>query len=309
MKKIAIIGAGNVGGQAAFFCAQQELGEIVLIDIKEGLAKGKALDQNQALALMGINPLVTGSESLEDVRGSDVVLVTSGIARKPGMTREQLLQTNLSIIREVSNKIRDLAPKSIVIMMTNPVDVLSHACMKYTGFPRERVIGQAGVLDSGRFCCNLSRELNISARDIQAMVLGGHGDTMVPLADCTTVAGAPVNEFLEADVLEGLMSRTRDGGAEIVALLKDSSAYFAPALASVLMIESILRGKKRLLPCSVYADGEYGLRGTFIGLPVVLSERGMEEVVTLSLPPDRQEALKKSFDFYLKQVESLGIER
>ena len=307
MKKISIIGAGHVGGEAAFFCAQKELGDIFLIDIKEGLAKGKALDQNQALGLMGINPLIKGSESLDNIAGSDIVLITCGIARKTGMSREDLLKTNLSILKDVSLKIKELAPESIVIIITNPVDILSYACMKYTEFPRERVFGQAGVLDSSRFAYQISASLNVSPAGIQTMVLGGHGDSMVPVSEHTTVGGIPLADLLSQQETEYLIEKTRKGGAEIVAHLKDSSAYYAPALSAVLMIESIVNNKKRLFPCSVYTEGEYGLEGLFIGLPVILSRKGMEKIICMKLSPEREQELKNSFAFYKSQIESITL--
>ncbi|MBN1521859.1 MAG: malate dehydrogenase [Candidatus Aureabacteria bacterium] len=308
MKKIAIIGAGNVGGQAAFFCAQKKLGRVLLIDIKEGLAKGKALDQNQALYLMGINPLITGSEDISSLEGSDVILITCGVARKPGMTREQLLKINLSIVRDISHVVKRLSPQSIVLMMTNPVDILSYACMKFTGFPRERVIGQAGVLDSARFATYISQRLDLSSADIDAVVLGGHGDTMVPVPEFTTVSGIPLPQMVSSEDLDGLVKRTRNGGAEIISYLKDSSAYYAPSLSAVLMIEAVLKNEKRLFPCSVYVDGEYGMKGVFIGLPVVLSEKGVERVICIDLPEERRDDLKRSFDFYRGEIEKIQSE-
>lgn len=308
MKKIAIIGAGNVGGQAAFFCAQKKLGRVLLIDIKEGLAKGKALDQNQALYLMGINPLITGSEDISSLEGSDVILITCGVARKPGMTREQLLKINLSIVRDISHVVKRLSPQSIVLMMTNPVDILSYACMKFTGFPRERVIGQAGVLDSARFATYISQRLDLSSADIDAVVLGGHGDTMVPVPEFTTVSGIPLPQMVSSEDLDGLVKRTRNGGAEIISYLKDSSAYYAPSLSAVLMIEAVLKNEKRLFPCSVYVDGEYGMKGVFIGLPVVLSEKGVERIICIDLPEERRDDLKRSFDFYRGEIEKIQSE-
>ena len=308
MKKISIIGAGNVGGMAAFFCAQKELGKIVLIDVKEGLAKGKALDQNQALYLMGINPLIYGSEDINSIEGSDVILITCGAARKPGMSREDLLKINLSIIKEVSLKIKDIAPECFVIIVTNPVDILSYACMKFTGFPKQRVIGQAGILDSARFASNISECLGYSCSDIFALVLGGHGDTMVPVPEFTTVSGISLKELAEEKEINSIITKTRNGGAEIVSLLKDTSAYFAPAFSSVLMIESIIKNKKRLLPCSVFVEGEYGMEGVFIGLPVILSEKGVEKIIEIKLPEQRMSELKKSFVFYRGQIERINKE-
>ena len=305
MKKISIIGAGNVGGEAAFFCALKQLGEIFLIDVKEGLAEGKALDQNQALYLMGIDALIKGSDKIENISESDVVLITCGVARKKGMTREDLLKINLSIIRDVSFSIKEYAPNAFVIVMTNPVDILTYACKKYTGFSSKKVIGQAGILDSARFAYYASEHLNISQTDIKALVLGGHGDTMVPVFKTLSFGGIGVDKYMDEETMALVSEKTRKGGAEIVSLLKTSSAYYAPAYSAVLMIDAILNDRKKIYPCSVYPNGEYGFENVYIGLPALLSKEGVEKILEFDLDEKTKAQLEKSYDFYKEQISSI----
>jgi len=308
MPKISVVGAGNVGASAALYAAEAELGDVMLVDIMEGVAKGKALDLLEAGPIRGYDAHVEGSGDIRAVAGSDLIIVTAGLPRKPGMSRLDLLKANADIIRGVAEAIRDHAPKAIVITVTNPLDVMTYLLYRITGFPRERVIGMAGVLDSSRFRTFLADEIGVSVEDVQAMVLGGHGDTMVPLLRYSTVSGIPVERFIPAERLAEIVQRTRDGGAEIVKLLQTGSAFYAPAASAVQMAESILRDKKRLLPVAAYLDGEYGLRDLYLGVPAILGSGGMETIVQLELSPEEKSALARSAEEVRKGISDLALE-
>jgi malate dehydrogenase len=296
--KITIIGAGNVGATTAHWCAAAELGDIVLLDIPqtEGMPKGKALDLMEAAPIMGFDARVLGTNDYSDTAGSDVVVITAGIPRKPGMSRDDLLATNARIVGSVAQEIKLSSPQAIVIVVSNPLDAMVQRAWQVTGFPHRRVIGQAGVLDSARFRTFIALELGVSVEDVSTMLLGGHGDTMVPLPECSTVGGIPVTRLIPPDRLAQLVQRTRDGGAEIVGLLKTGSAYYAPAAATAQMVEAIVRDKKRLIPCAAYCDKEYGVGGYYVGVPVILGAAGVERIIELALSPADQAALQKSID-------------
>ncbi|HET9252214.1 MAG TPA: malate dehydrogenase [Candidatus Eisenbacteria bacterium] len=308
MPKIGVVGAGNVGASAALYAAEAELGDVVLVDILEGVAKGKALDLLEAGPVRDYDSYVEGSGDLRALAGSDLVIVTAGLPRKPGMTRLDLLKANADIVRGVAEAIRTHAPNAIVIMVTNPLDVMTYLTYRVTGFPRERVMGMAGVLDSARFRTFLAEEIGVSVEDVQAMVLGGHGDTMVPLLRYSTVSGIPVETFIRKERLAEIVQRTRDGGAEIVKLLQTGSAFYAPASSAVQMAESILRDKKRLLPTAAYLDGEYGQRDLYLGVPCILGSRGVEKIVELELTAEDQAALAKSAEEVRKGIADLSLE-
>jgi malate dehydrogenase len=305
MPKITIIGAGAVGATLAQRVAEKELGDIVITDIVEGLPQGKALDLLEAGPLCGYDSKITGTNDYEDIEGSDVVVVTAGIARKPGMTREDLLKINTNIIKEVSQNIADHAPDSVVITVTNPLDIMTYVTMKTTGFDPERVFGMSGVLDSGRFATFIAIELGCSVRDISAMVLGGHGDTMVPLPRFTTVSGVPITELMDETVIQSIVERTVNGGAEIVNLLKTGSAFYAPSAAVTNMVEAVIKDTKRILPVCAYLKGEYGKKNIYLGVPVILGRRGVEEIVELELTQDEQKALDRSADAVKSGISSL----
>ena len=296
--KITIIGAGNVGATTAHWCAAAELGDVVLLDIPqtEGMPAGKALDLMQASPVFGFDANVVGTTDYADTAGSDVVVITAGIPRKPGMSRDDLLSTNAKIVGAVSEQIRQSSPDAMVIVVSNPLDAMVQRALQVTGFPPERVMGQAGVLDTARFRTFLAMELNVSVEDISAMLLGGHGDTMVPLASCSSVGGIPVTQLIPPDRLEEIVQRTRTGGAEIVGLLKTGSAYYAPAAASAQMVEAIVRDKKRLIPCAAYCDEAYGVGGYYVGVPVVLGAEGVERIIELRLSEEERTAFQKSVD-------------
>ena len=308
MPKIRVVGAGNVGASAALYAAEAELGDVVLVDILEGVAKGKALDLLEAGPVRGYDSYVEGSGDLRALAGSDLVIVTAGLPRKPGMTRLDLLKANADIVRGVAEAIKKHASDAIVICVTNPLDVMTYLTYRITGFPRERVMGMAGVLDSARFRTFLAEEIGVSVEDVQAMVLGGHGDTMVPLLRYSTVSGIPVENFIRKERLDEIVQRTRDGGAEIVKLLQTGSAFYAPASSAVQMAESILRDKKRLLPAAAYLDGEYGQRDLFLGVPCILGSRGIEKIVELELTAEDQAALAKSAEDVRKGIADLSLE-
>ena len=282
-KKIAVIGAGNVGATCAFVMAERKLGEIVLLDIYEGFAKGKALDMSQGGQVLNYDGKITGTSKYEDIAGSDVVVVTSGFPRQPGMSREDLIGKNAEIILQVGTGIRDFAPEAIVIMVTNPLDLMTYHMQKVTGFPSNRVIGQAGILDSARMTHFVSQAIGCSNEDVQAMVLGGHGDTMVPLPRYTTVGGIPITQLLDEETIDAISQRTASGGGEIVKLLERGSAFYAPGSAAAIMAESVLNDRKRMLPCSALLNGEYGLEDVYIGVPVVLGKNGVERIIELDL--------------------------
>ncbi len=293
--KITVVGAGHVGATCAQRLAEKELArDIVLIDIVEGIPQGKGLDQWESAPVEGFDSHIIGTNDYEEAANSDLFIVTAGIARKPGMSRDDLLKTNASIVESVSKEIARVAPDSIIIMVSNPLDVMAYVAMKTTGFPRERVIGMAGVLDTARFRSFISLELGVSVEDIQALVLGGHGDTMVPLVSYTTISGIPLTQFLGNERLEALLERTRKGGAEIVGHLKTGSAYYAPSAAAVQMAEAIVRDKRRILPCAAYLEGEYGYKGIFLGVPCQLGEGGLQRIIEVELTESEVEALTNS---------------
>ena len=295
MDKITVVGAGNVGATAAQRLAEKELArEIVLIDVVEGIPQGKGLDQWESAPIEGFDSRVIGTNGYDEAEGSGIFIVTAGIARKPGMSRDDLLNTNAKIVREVSENIRRVAPDSIVIMVSNPLDVMAWVAKEATGFPRQRVIGMAGVLDTARYRSFLALELDCSVEDIQAMVLGGHGDTMVPLVSYTTVSGIPIRQLVAEERLQQIVDRARNGGAEIVQYLKTGSAYYAPSAAAVQMAEAIVRDKKRILPCSAWLEGEYGMEGLFLGVPCKLGRNGLEAVIEVELSEEERAALERS---------------
>ncbi|MEZ8221914.1 malate dehydrogenase (NAD) [Candidatus Fervidibacteria bacterium JGI MDM2 JNZ-1-D12] len=308
--KIAVVGAGMVGSSAALKMAQKELGDIVLVDVVEFVADGKALDMAESSPLDGFDVALIGkTNDYSVIKDSDVVVITAGVPRKPGMTRMDLLMTNAGIVETIANHVRELAPNSIVIVVTNPLDVMTYVAWKVTGFPRERVIGQAGVLDSIRMRYFVAIELGVSVKDVQAMVLGSHGDQMVPLPRYTTVAGVPITELLPPDVIERINDRTRKAGTEIVNLLKTGSAYYAPGAAVAEMVEAIVRDKKRLMPCSVLLQGEYGLRDVFIGVPIILGKNGVERIVELKLTEEELKALHQSAEEVRKGIADYEAEK
>lgn len=295
VKKITVVGAGNVGATCSQLLAQKELArEIILVDVVEGVPQGKGLDQWESAPIEGFDSRVKGANDYESSAGSDIFIVTAGIARKPGMSRDDLLKTNAGIIRAVSSEIKRVAPKSIVIVVTNPLDVMAQVAMETTGFPRERVIGMAGVLDTARYRSFIALELDVSIEDVQSLVLGGHGDTMVPLASYTSVSGIPLAQLMKQDRIDALVDRARKGGGEIVALLKTGSAYYAPAAAAVQMAEAIARNKRRILPCAAWLQGEYGMKGLFLGVPCLLGEKGLERIIEVELDTSEKAALEAS---------------
>jgi malate dehydrogenase len=303
--KVTVIGAGNVGATAAQRIAEAGLADVVLVDIVEGLPQGKGLDLAEAAPVVGHDAAVTGTNDYADTAGSDIVVVTSGLARQPGMSRDDLMAKNAGIVRAVVEQAAKHSPDAILIVVTNPLDAMCHVAMQASGFPRERVIGMAGVLDSARFRTFIARELGVSVEDTHAFVLGGHGDTMVPLPRYSTVAGIPITELMSADRVQALVDRTANGGAEIVALLKTGSAFYAPAASTFEMVEAILRDRKRVLPCATYLQGEYGVDGLFVGVPVVLGAGGMERVIEIKLSADEQAAFDKSADAVRELVAKL----
>jgi malate dehydrogenase len=303
MDKITVVGAGNVGATAAQRVAEKELArEVVLIDVVEGIPQGKGLDQWQSAPIEGFDSRVIGTNGYEESAGSGIYIVTAGIARKPGMSRDDLLNTNANIVRQVSENIARVSPNAIIIMVSNPLDVMCYVAMKASGFPRERVIGMAGVLDTARYRAFLATEIGVSVEDIQAMVLGGHGDTMVPLISYTTVSGIPVTQLIDRDKLDAIVKRTRGGGAEIVSFLKTGSAYYAPSSGAVQMAEAIVKDKKRILPCAAWLQGEYGFNDLFLGVPVLLGRNGMEKVIEVELTDEERAALKASADAVLEPM-------
>lgn len=295
VNKITVVGAGNVGATAAQRIAEKELARtVVMVDVAEGLPQGKGLDQWQSAPIEGFDSRVIGTNGYDETEMSDIVVITAGIARKPGMSRDDLLNTNAGIVKSVGENIRRSSPNAIVIVVSNPLDVMCWVAKEATGFPRERVIGMAGVLDSGRYRAFLATALDVSVRDIQAMVLGGHGDTMVPLISYTTVSGIPITQLMDKATLDAIVERTRNGGAEIVKFLKTGSAYYAPSSGAVQMVEAIVKDQKRILPCSAWLTGEYGLTGLFLGVPVKLGRKGMEKILEVTLTGDERAALEKS---------------
>ena len=295
VNKITVVGAGNVGATAAQRIAEKELARtVVMVDVAEGIPQGKGLDQWQSAPIEGFDARVIGTNGYEETAGSDIVVITAGIARKPGMSRDDLLNTNAGIVKSVSEQVKQTSPNAIVIVVSNPLDVMCWVAKEVTGFPRERVIGMAGVLDTARYRAFLATALDVSVRDIQAMVLGGHGDTMVPLISYTSVSGIPITQLMERATLDAIVDRTRNGGAEIVKHLKTGSAYYAPSAGAVQMVEAIVNDQKRILPCSAWLDGEYGIQGLYLGVPVKLGRNGMERIVEVTLTDDERAALAKS---------------
>jgi malate dehydrogenase len=295
--KITVVGAGHVGATTAQGIARKHLArEVIMVDVAEGIPQGKGLDMYESAPIEGFDTRVMGSNGYDETEGSNLVVITAGIARKPGMSRDDLLKTNAGIVREVSEQVKSTSPDSIIVMVSNPLDVMAYVSKDVTGFPRERVIGMAGVLDTARYRTFLSMEMDVSVEDIQALVLGGHGDTMVPIVSMTTVSGIPVTHFIQRDRLEEILDRTRKGGAEIVGYLKTGSAYYAPAAAVVQMVESIVLDKKRILPCAAWLEGEYGQNGIFLGVPCKLGRNGLEEIIEVPLADDERAALASSAD-------------
>mgnify|MGYP001194474927 CR=1 FL=1 len=303
--KISIIGAGNVGATCAHWCAAGELGDIVLLDIPqtEDMPKGKALDLMQSSPIMGFDSNVMGTTDYAETANSDVVVITAGIARKPGMSRDDLLGTNAKIVGSVAENIKQSSPNCVIIVVSNPLDAMVQRALQVSGFPSHRVLGQAGVLDTARYRTFLAMELGVSVEDISALLMGGHGDTMVPMPSCTSVGGIPVTQLISPSRLEEIIDRTRKGGAEIVGLLKTGSAYYAPAAATAQMVEAIVRDKKRLIPCAAYCDKEYSVGGYYVGVPVILGSRGVEKIVELQLTASEQAA----FDHSVQAVKDLVI--
>lgn len=293
--KITVVGAGNVGATLAQRLVDKELAnEVVLVDVVEGLPQGKGLDMYESTPIERVDTRVTGTNGYDETAGSQVVVITAGLARKPGMTREQLQDTNAGIVKAVTEQAAAKSPQAILIVVSNPLDVMTYVAYKVSGFERHRVVGMAGVLDTARYRTFISMELGVSVEDIQALVLGGHGDSMVPLVRYTTIAGVPISEFMDQPAIDKLVKRTRDGGIEIVNFLKTGSAYYAPSAAAVEMVEAIVKDKKRILPCAAYLKGEYGLSDTYIGVPVKLGKKGIEQIIEVQLTADEKAALAKS---------------
>jgi malate dehydrogenase len=306
-KKVSIVGSGNVGATAAHWIASKELADVVLIDIIEGVPQGKGLDLLEAMPIEKRDSYVIGTNDYADTASSDIVIITAGIPRKPGMSRDDLLNTNYKIMSDVVGKVVKYSPDCILIIVSNPLDAMAQAAYKLSGFPRERVIGMAGVLDSARFRAFIADELKVSVENVTAFVLGGHGDTMVPLSRYSTVAGIPITELIAPDRLAQLVQRTRDGGAEIVKYLKTGSAYYAPSSAATEMAEAILKDKKKILPCAAYLEGEYGIKGLYVGVPCKLGEKGIEQIIQIKLTAEEQAALNKSADAVKELCGVIGV--
>jgi malate dehydrogenase len=305
--KVTVVGAGNVGASVAQYTAEKELADAVLVDVIEGVPQGKALDLLEAGPIHRYDCRLVGSNGYDETASSDIVVVTAGFPRKPGMTRDDLLFKNAEVIREVTTQVATRSPNSILIMVTNPLDAMVQLAWKVSGFPTQRVMGMAGILDSARFRTFIALELGVSVENVTAFVLGGHGDAMVPLPRYSTVAGIPITELLPKERIDGIVQRTRDGGAEIVNLLKVGGAYYAPGAAVVEMIEAILKDKKKILPCAAYLDGQYGVKGLYVGIPVKLGRGGVEQVIEIKLTPEEQTAFKKSVSAVRELVEKLKI--
>jgi malate dehydrogenase len=305
--KITVVGAGNVGATAAQYIVEKELGDVVLVDVIEGIPQGKALDLAQAGPVHGYDSALTGSNGYDDTANSDIVVITAGMARKPGMTRDDLLFKNAEIVGSVVEQVARRSPNAILILVTNPLDAMVQLAWKKSGFPPERVIGMAGVLDSSRFRTFIARELSVSVENVTAFVLGGHGDTMVPLPRYSTVAGIPITDLLPKERIDALVTRTANGGAEIVNYLKSGSAYYAPGASTVEMVEAILRDKKKILPCAAYLNGQYGTRGLYVGVPVKLGRAGVEQIIEIKLTADEQAAFDKSAASVRELVDKLKL--
>ncbi len=304
--KVTVVGAGMVGGTVAHMLALRDYADVMLVDIVEGLPQGKALDLMQVGPLLGFDTQLTGSNVYDETAGSDVVVITSGIARKPGMSRDDLLRTNMGIVKSVTEQIVPDSPNAVIIVVSNPLDAMCHVAFEAAGFPRERVIGQAGVLDSARFRAFIAMELDVSVEDVTAFVLGGHGDTMVPLSRYSTVAGIPITELLPSGRVKAIEERTANGGAEIVGLLKSGSAYYAPGASVTEMVDAILLDKRRILPCSVYLQGEYGVNDLFVGVPIKLAAGGMRDIIEIELSSAEQAAFEKSAGAVKELVDAMA---
>ncbi len=306
-KKVSIVGAGNVGATAAHWIASKELADVVLIDIMEGVPQGKALDLLEAMPVEKRDTYVVGTNDYADTANSDIVVITAGIPRKPGMSRDDLLNTNHKIMQDVVGKVIKFSPNCIIIVVSNPLDAMAQAAFKMSGFSRNRVLGMAGVLDSARFRTFIAEELKVSVENVTAFVLGGHGDTMVPLPRYSTVAGIPITELMSKETLDRLVDRTRNGGAEIVKYLKTGSAYYAPSASTVEMVEAILKDKKKILPCAVHLEGEYGINGLFVGVPCKLGSNGLEQIIEIKLTADEQTELNRSAAAVQELVSVIGV--
>jgi malate dehydrogenase len=305
-KKIALIGGGNIGGVLAETLAYRELGDVVLFDVVEGLPQGKALDLAEGAPLAGSDAKISGANDYAAIAGSDLVIITAGLARKPGMSRDDLLKTNLGIMKQVAEGVKTNAPKAIVIVVSNPLDAMVYTFKQVSGFPKNRVVGMAGVLDSARFRAFVAWELGVSVQDVTALVLGGHGDTMVPLVRYCTVAGIPVAKLLAKAKIDAIVERTKNAGGEVVALLKTGSAFVSPALSALEMAESILKDKKRVLACACYLDGEYGVSGLYVGVPCILGANGVERVIEIELDTEERKLFDASLDHVRKLVTEIG---
>jgi len=305
--KITVVGAGNVGASVAQYAVEKELGDVVLVDVVEGIPQGKALDLAQAGPIHGYDAVLTGANGYEETGGSDIVVITAGLARKPGMTRDDLLFKNAEIVGGVVEQVVTRSPEAILVLVTNPLDAMVQLAWRKSGFAPQRVVGMAGVLDSARFRTFIAKELDVSVDNVTAFVLGGHGDTMVPLPRYSTVAGIPLTELLPPDRIQALVTRTANGGAEIVGLLKSGSAYYAPAASTVEMVEAILKDKKKILPCAAYLEGQYGVRGLYVGVPVKLGRRGVEQVIEITLTPEEQTAFQRSAAAVRELVDKLKL--
>ncbi len=305
--KVTVVGAGNIGATCAHWIAAKELADVVLVDIIEGTPQGKSLDLMQAAPIDGFDVKLVGANSYEETKDSDIVIITAGLARKPGMSRDDLLKTNADIVGGVTDEIAKYSPDAFIIVVSNPLDAMAQLAFRRSGFPKNRVMGMAGVLDSARMRCFLAEALDVSVEDVTAFVLGGHGDTMVPLPRYSTCAGIPITELLPAEKIEEINKRTANGGAEIVGLLKTGSAYYAPSLGAVEMAASILKDKKRILPCAVYLEGEYGINNLFVGVPVKLGKNGVEQIIEISLTNEERAALQKSAGAVQELIDVLGI--
>jgi malate dehydrogenase len=306
--KITIVGAGNVGATTAHWCAAAELGDIVLLDVPqtENMPKGKALDLMQASPVMGFDSNIVGTTGYEETAGSDVVVITAGIARKPGMSRDDLLGTNAKIVGSVAEQVKKTSPEAVIIVVSNPLDAMVQKAFQVSGFPRARVFGQAGVLDTARYRTFIAQELGVSVEDVSALLMGGHGDTMVPLPSCTTVGGIPITRLMPREKLDAIVDRTRKGGAEIVGLLKTGSAYYAPAAATTQMVEAVVRDKKRLIPVAAYCDQEYGVGGYYVGVPAIVGSGGVERIIELELDAQERADFQKSVDAVKELVSAMA---
>ena len=305
--KITVVGAGNVGATCAHWAAARELADVVLVDVVEGMPQGKALDLMQARPIFGFNVDVVGANDYEATKGSQVVIITAGIARKPGMSREDLINTNKKIVAAVTKEVAERSPNAYIVVVANPLDAMAYVALKTSGFPRKRVMGMAGILDTARFRCFIAMELKVAVEEIQAMVLGGHGDDMVPVVSATNVSGVPLTSLLSKNRIQALVDRTRKGGGEIVALLKTGSAYYAPAAAAVQMAEAILKNQRRVVPVSAYLTGEYGLNDIYFGVPVILGAGGIEKIITLKLSKEEEVMLQKSATAVAKTRDELNM--